>query len=99
VPTAADAAFVQSTYASRGQGTISLAGVGVSRHDSVAWGRSLADALGTPLTSTEVALAPTEFRARAAALYDSLRASMRRADWRAYGEHWDALGRLLGRPR
>jgi hypothetical protein len=47
----------------------------------------------------EVALPPADLRARAAALYDSLRASMRRGDWRAYGEHWDALGRLLGRPR
>lgn len=99
VPVDSTAAFVQSTYAWRGQGAVSLASVGLDQRDSVRWGRSLSDALGAPLASSDVALAPTELRTRAAALYDSLRASMRRADWRAYAEHWDALGRLLGRPR
>ena len=99
VPAGAKTAFVQSTYAWRGQGGISLVGVGVSLQDSVFWGRSLAGALGTPLTSPDIAVSPVELRVRAAALYDSLRASMRRGDWRAYAEHWDALGRLLGRPR
>lgn len=92
-------AYVQSTYAWRGQGAVSLAGVGVSIGDSVRWGRSLGDALGTPMPLSESAVPPAELRVRAAALYDSLRASMRRGDWHAYAEHWDALGRLLGRPR
>ena len=99
LPAAGDAAFVQSIYAWRGQGAVSLAGVGVVQRDSAHWGRSLADALGAPPPPTDVNRAPVEFRARAAALYDSLRASMRRGDWRAYAEHWDALGRLLGRLR
>lgn len=99
VPFAGDAIFVQSTYAWRGQGTVALAGIGVAQRDTAHWGRSLADALGTPLAASEQLIAPVDLRTRAAALYDSLRASMRRGDWRAYGEHWDALGRLLGRQR
>ena len=41
---------------------------------------------------------PVDLRVAASALYDSLRADQRRGDWRAYADHWDALGRLLGRP-
>lgn len=99
VPVAGEAAFVQSMYAWRGQGAVSLAGVGVVQRDSARWGRSLADAVGAPPPPADINRTPIEFRARAAALYDSLRASMRRGDWRAYAEHWDALGRLLGRQR
>ena len=99
IPVEGEAVFVQSIYAWRGQGAVSLAGVGVVQRDSARWGRSLADALGAPPPPPDSNRAPIEFRARAAALYDSLRASMRRGDWRAYGEHWDALGRLLGRQR
>jgi hypothetical protein len=99
VPVGGEAAFVQSMYAWRGQGAVSLAGVGVVQRDSARWGRSLADALGAPPPPADINRTPIEFRARAGALYDSLRASMRRGDWRAYAEHWDALGRLLGRQR
>ena len=99
VPVAGDAAFAQSSYSWRAQGAVSLASVGVLQRDSLRWGRSIADALGTPAAPVETSRPPVELRARAAALYDSLRAAMQRGDWRAYAEHWDALGRLLGRPR
>jgi hypothetical protein len=99
VPVDGDAAFAQSSYAWRAQGAVSLGSVGVLQGDSVRWGRSIADAMGTPAAPVETTRPPAELRARAAALYDSLRAAMQRGDWRAYAEHWDALGRLLGRPR
>ena len=99
IPAESDAVFVQTMYAWRGQGAVSLAGVGVVQRDSAHWGRSLADALGAPQPPSDLNRAPIEFRARVTALYDSLRASMRRGDWRAYAEHWDALGRLVGRQR
>jgi len=36
-------------------------------------------------------------RARATRLYEAMRDAMRRGDWTAFGEAYDALGALLGR--
>jgi hypothetical protein len=43
------------------------------------------------------ALPPDAFRERVARLYDAMQAAQRASDWRAYGEAWSALGRLIGR--
>lgn len=51
-----------------------------------------------PVADTVATLSDAEWRERAAALYDSARAALRRGDWPAFGEAYDALGRLLGRP-
>jgi hypothetical protein len=56
-------------------------------------GASLSEALGVtrPLAATGTA----SLRARVAALYDAMSGAMRRGDWRAYGEAYAQLGRLL----
>jgi len=61
-------------------------------------GRSLAEALGQREQLSYSALPVDVFRARVAALYDAMAAASRTGNWRAYGEAWTALGKLLGRP-
>lgn len=86
----------QSVYFQRAPAAPTLAAIVTLRGDSVSVGRP---STGSPpplprLPGSGVG----DLRAQAAALYDSLRAAQRRGDWRAYGDHWEALGRLLGRP-
>jgi hypothetical protein len=93
--------FVQSGYAWPTEGPPSLLRVGVLDRDSVFGGRTLADAfgmsavfepdLGEPMTDES-------FRARAGRLYDAMREALRRGDWTAFGEAYEALGTLLARP-
>jgi uncharacterized membrane protein (UPF0182 family) len=90
--------LVQSAYLVRAQNPPTLFGVSALHGDSVKTGESLLSAFGETQGPVVALPPPTELRAAAAALYDSLRADQRRGDWRAYGDHWDSLGRLLGRP-
>jgi hypothetical protein len=53
--------------------------------------------LGEPGPSSR-ALNGDAFRERVSRLYDAMQAALRVGDWRAYGEAWAALGRLLQRP-
>lgn len=96
IPTPDGAAWVQSYYEWPADAAPRLAGVVVLQGERVRSGRTLADALG--LQSAGPPLAPDAFRERVARLYDAMQAAQRAGDWRAYGEAWAALGRLLGRP-
>lgn len=96
IPTAEGPAWVQSYYAWPSEGSPRLAGVVVLVGDSVRTGRNLAEAVGVRLSGP--ALAPDAFRERVTRLYEAMQAALRAGDWRAYGEAWAALGRLVGRP-
>jgi uncharacterized membrane protein (UPF0182 family) len=98
VPAARGLTLVQSAYLVRAQNPPTLLGVATLHADSVRSGPSLLGAYGEVQGPPAPPSAPLDLRVAAAALYDSLRADQRRGDWRAYGDHWDALGRLLGRP-
>ena len=96
IPTADGPAWVQSYYAWPREGRPRLAGVVVSRRGETVAARTLAEALGE--RSATERLSGDAFRERVARLYDALQAAQRSGDWRAYGEAWAALGRLLQRP-
>lgn len=98
VPDEGGTAFVQSFYEWPADGPPRLAGVVVIRGTKRFVGRTLADALGQAIDPTGGDVPAEVFRARAAQLYDGAAAALRAGDWRAYGEAWSALGRLLGRP-
>ena len=66
--------------------------------DSLRAAKTVLAAYGERPNTLAPSASPLDLRAAASALYDSLRADQRRGDWRAYADHWDALGRLLGRP-
>jgi hypothetical protein len=70
----------------------------VLRGESLRTGKTVLAVFGEVPNAVASEPAPVDLRAAASALYDSLRADQRRGDWRAYGDHWDALGRVLGRP-
>jgi hypothetical protein len=96
------AAYIQSTYAWRSDGAptvvrVAVHGTGTTR-DSVAFGPSLAEAVGVPAASTDSAtalLTPASFRLRVEELYATMRDALRRADWTAFGIAYEELGRLL----
>ena len=93
-------AFVQSAYSWPPEGPPALVRVGVIDQDSVFSGRTLADAFGVTARVDPDATEPVTdeaFRARATRLYEAMRDAMRRGDWTAFGEAYDALGALLGR--
>lgn len=96
IPTADGALWVQSYYDWPPDGDPRLAGVVVSGRRGVVAARSLGEALGERRPDT--GLDRDAFRERVARLYDALQAAQRSGDWRAYGEAWAALGRLLQRP-
>ena len=89
--------LAQSAYLVRAQNPPSLLGVAILHSDSLRTAKTVLAAFGQ--LPAAVAPPPTaaDFRSAAKALYDSLRADQRRGDWRAYGDHWDSLGRLLER--
>jgi uncharacterized protein len=96
VPTEGGTAWVQSYYAWPADGPPRLAGVVVRRGESLTTGRTLAEALGVRLPVSAV---PNDaFRERVARLYGAMQAALRAGDWRAYGDAWAALGRLLEQP-
>jgi len=99
IPTSAGALFVQAFYEWPADGPPRLAGVVVLRGDGARVGRTAAAALGVRADIAGAGgLSPDIFRMRAGALYDAMAAALRAGDWRAYGDAWVALGRLLGRP-
>ncbi|MGQ0639477.1 MAG: UPF0182 family protein [Gemmatimonadaceae bacterium] len=89
-------AFVQTTYVSRGDGTLAVARVVVADNDSVRSGPSVMGAIGvTPASITLPPSTPEEFRSRVESHYRQMREALARSDWRAFGEAYEALGRLL----
>jgi uncharacterized membrane protein (UPF0182 family) len=98
IPGAQGLTLTQATYLVRAQNPPTLLGVAVLHRDSLRTGRNVLAAFGEAPSATLAPQAPVDLRVAASALYDSLRADQRRGDWRAYADHWDALGRLLGRP-
>jgi uncharacterized membrane protein (UPF0182 family) len=93
--------FLQSGYAWPPEGPPSLVRVAVIDHDSVFAGRTLADAFGMSAGFEPDLGEPTtdeSLRARASRLYDAMREALRRGDWTAFGEAYEALGALLARP-
>lgn len=89
--------FAQSYYDWPPEAPPRLAGVVVISGGETLTGRSLADALGYSDESSGLALPIDLFRARVIALYEAMSKAQREGDWRAYGDAWTALGRLLGR--
>lgn len=96
IPTADGALWVQSYYEWPRDGVPRLAGVVVSSREQTVAARTLAEALGERRPPAR--LDGDAFRARVSRLYDAMQAAQRSGDWRAYGEAWAALGRLLERP-
>lgn len=98
IPGADGLTLTQSAYLIRAQNPPSLLGVAALHADSLRAAKTLLAAYGELPGVVAAQPAPIDLRIAASALYDSLRADQRRGDWRAYADHWDALGRLLGRP-
>jgi uncharacterized membrane protein (UPF0182 family) len=98
IPSATGTVFTQSFYEWPPDGPPRLAGVVVLAAGKTTVGNTLADALGEREAETARRLPTEVLRARAAALYDAMGVALRAGDWRAYGDAWAALGRLLGRP-
>ncbi|HJU75799.1 MAG TPA: UPF0182 family protein, partial [Gemmatimonadaceae bacterium] len=100
VPHSGGVAFVQTTYAARGDGTVAVAKVVVADRDSVRYGPTLMTALGVAPTSIALPPAtPEEFRDRVESYYRQMRDALARGDWRAFGEAYEALGRVLRTPQ
>jgi uncharacterized membrane protein (UPF0182 family) len=98
------AAYLQTTYAWRSDGAPTVArvavhGVGASR-DSVAFGLTVAEAVGVRPDSTDIlaAITPATFRQRVTDLYAAMRDALRRGDWNGFGKSYEELGRLLKLP-
>lgn len=98
VPGVGGLTLAQSAYLVRAQNPPSLLGVAVLRSDSLRAAKTVLAAFGQLPSAVTSRASPVDLRAAASAIYDSLRADQRRGDWRAYADHWDSLGRLLGRP-
>lgn len=101
VPLADRLSFVQSAYAWPPEGPPALVRVGVLDQDSVYAGRTLADAFGVAAIVDPNAAEPISdesLRARASRLYEAMREALRRGDWTAFGDAYEALGALLARP-
>jgi hypothetical protein len=93
IPTASGMAYVQTFYEWPPDAPPSIAGVVVMQRGESKTGPSLSEALGVtrPIASSGTA----SLRARVAALYDVMSSAMRLGDWRAFGEAYSQLGRLL----
>ena len=98
IPSEGGLTLTQSAYLVRAQNPPSLLGVAVLHADSLRAAKTVLAAFGELPNAVGPPPSPVDLRIAASALYDSLRADQRRGDWRAYADHWDALGRLLGRP-
>jgi uncharacterized membrane protein (UPF0182 family) len=100
LPLAGGAAFMEPAYAWATDGPPTLLRVALSSGGTAATGHTLADAIGAPVAFARdtIPAVSQDLRAHAAALYDQMRAALKRGDWAAFGHAYDALGRLLGRP-
>lgn len=96
IPHARGIAFAQTTYTARGDGTLAIARVVVAEADSVRSGPSALMAVGvTPSSVLLPPATPEEFRSRVEGHYRQMREALARGDWSAFGEAYEALGRLL----
>jgi hypothetical protein len=98
VPTEHGPAWVQSFYDWSPDAAPRLTAVAVTMNGRTRIGPSLGAALGMPDPAGRRAVPDDVFRARVSALYATMEAALRAGDWRAYGEAWAALGRLVGGP-
>lgn len=105
LPVAGDLAFTQTAYAWRAQGggAPTVAHVSLLFGDSLRAAPTLARMVGTLPLPFQPAVAapesPADFRASVDSLYRTMRDALSRGDWRAFGEAFDALGRLSGSRR
>ena len=89
---------VQAHYRTRPDGTPQVLYGSVLRGDTVSMGSSVVSAVGMPVpAATEGPLTPEEFRARVETLYAAMRDALRRGDLNAFGNAYDALGKMLKR--
>jgi uncharacterized membrane protein (UPF0182 family) len=96
-------AYGQASFLVSAERGPSVTGVVTLVADTLRTGRSWADALGVapagvagrPSTAPGTVAAAD---ARVRALYDAMRAPLRRGDWAAFGAAFDSLGATLGRP-
>lgn len=92
-------ALVVTHYRWRGDAPPEVVRVAAALGDTLRAAPTLSAALGLagPGEPADSAGVAGETPARAAALYDRMREALRRGDWKAFGEAFDALGRALGR--
>jgi hypothetical protein len=93
IPAPGGAAYVQTFYEWAPDAPPSIAGVVVLQHGELRTGASVGEALG--VTRPMAASGAAAIRARVTALYDAMSDAMRRGDWRAFGDAYSQLGRLL----
>lgn len=99
IPASGGATFVQTIYGARPDGGIQVLAAAVLTGDSLGVGATIAAATGAPAPqSAERPLSAEEFKARVLSIYADMREAMRRGDFRAFGQAYDALGRLLRLP-
>jgi uncharacterized membrane protein (UPF0182 family) len=85
--------FVQSFYEWPADGAPALTGVVLFENGLTRTAPTVAELLGSGRSS---AVAGTEaLRSRVTILYDQMAAAMRRGDWKAFGDAYAALGKLL----
>ena len=93
--------LVLSQYRWRGDVAPELLRTAALVGDTVRAGRTSAVAFGvrdSVATGAPLGVPVRADSARASVLYDRMREALRRGDWRAFGEAFDALGAALGRP-
>jgi hypothetical protein len=99
LPVGKGVAFVQTAYAGRSDGSVQALATAVLNGDSLGVGTTIAAAVGMPEPqASETPLTAAEFRARIANIYADMREAMRRGDFRAFGQSYESLGRLLRLP-
>ena len=86
-------AFAQSYYSWPADAAPTLRGVAVLTGTGTLTGMTLAEALG--VSQPAAPGASDLLRSRISALYETMSAAMRRGDWKAFGDAYAALGRLL----
>ncbi|MCC6927420.1 MAG: UPF0182 family protein [Gemmatimonadaceae bacterium] len=96
VPTGGAQAYIQTAYAWRTDGAPAVRLVAVLANDTVRTGATIAAAAGLPAPAVpSTPLTPAEFRARVESLYAEMREALKRGDWLAFGNAYEALGRVL----
>lgn len=95
VPVRGGAALLRPSFAWRSDAGPTLRSVVLAGPDSVRAARTLAAALGAAAAAPG---ATAEAQGDAGALFRAMRDALRRADWHAFGDAFEALGRTLGEP-
>ncbi|HEY0969758.1 MAG TPA: UPF0182 family protein [Gemmatimonadales bacterium] len=100
LPTTDGALLFQPQYVWHPDGPPELALVALAAGDSIRRAPTLEALLASgDVGAGEAGEGDTgDVASRAARLYDAMRDALRRGDWRAFGEAFDALGRALGAP-